>query len=396
MGFSAIDQLIARGTTSPMQTALGTMGKVQSLRLGALAPALRQAQTQLAQAQAQQAMAKAKNPFALQPLSGDAAKAMSNIIFKQRFADDPDKLTELTKAHDRTERAANARWWSTVPSNERSQVLGKLKTLGIDQVKATQLLGQGLSMQEIVNMSGATQKPMTSESNVPTGSNASIATPDTIKSDIANVKEHTKPVKWQEIRPNFAPTGEAISKTQSAASASAGLDYLGKYVGNNLNYGGITSKITRPWLQDVYSNNPAKQQKAVDYYTAQAVKPELALLRIKIQGGQPSARAMSVIEPTILGHIQVDMANLPAAMQRRVQLQAVHILNEAARQSELQTSAPNPNIFNSKFDHGQNISSAPSPQAQPTKSPPSQENLEFTAKTRGITVEEVKRRLGIK
>lgn len=58
MGFSAIEQLIARGQPSPIQTALGTMGKVQGLQLGALAPALRRAQTQLAQAQA----AKAQQP----------------------------------------------------------------------------------------------------------------------------------------------------------------------------------------------------------------------------------------------------------------------------------------------------------------------------------------------
>lgn len=452
MGFGTLEQLIARGRPSPITSALkgftGMQAAMQNLQKQRLAnqiqaaqaqiapqtaqaalqkqllanriqqaqagvapqavqaklaqaqalPGLTKAQTQQALAAAQKSLAFAKDPSAAQPLSGPAHDAESNIIFKKRHADNPEDLGELKKATDRVERSANARWWLSVPSDERAQVLGNLKSLGIDQVKATQLLSQGHSEQEIINMHQAAQTPtLTGAAVQPTASNVHNETPATVDKSIQEVKEATKPLKWQDITPNFAPTEAVKTRAQQSAQASAGLDYLGKYIANNLKYGGITSKITRPWLQDIYSSDPAKQEKAVNYYVAQAVKPELALLRIRIQGGQASARAMKALAPTILGTISVDMSNLPAKMQQRVQLKATQVLNEAAYQTEKQTLAPNPNVYNPKIDTSKNISAtAPTAAAVPSKAPPSQENLEFTAKTRGITVEEVKRRLGIK
>ncbi|MHC4634569.1 MAG: hypothetical protein ACYSYU_05060 [Planctomycetota bacterium] len=423
MGFGTLEQLIARGRPSPITSAIsgftGTAAAMQNLRKQQLAnqiqqaaagiapqsaqaglllaqakPGLAKAQTQLALAQAQKALAVAKDPSAVQPLSGPAHDAESDIIFKKRHADNPEDLQELTNATNRVERSANARWWSTVPSDERAQVLGNLKSLGIDPVKSTRLLGQGYSEQEIINMHQATQQktrqpttitptptvpsgqpfapPSITQPTVtaatPTASNVHNETPATVDKSIQEVKDATKPLKWQDITPNFAPTESAKTRAQQSAQASAGLDYLGKYISNNLKYGGITSKITRPWLQDIYSSDPTKQAKAVNYYVAQAVKPELALLRIRIQGGQASARAMKALAPTILGTISVDMSNLPAKMQQRVQAKATEVLNEAAYQTELQTLKPNPNVYNPKIDSGQNIS-ATAP-ATPTTAAP--------------------------
>jgi hypothetical protein len=373
MGFSAIDQLIAKGTPSPITSALqGFQTGAQmmpAIRMARLAPALRQAQIQLAQAQAQQALEKARNPFAAQPLSGDAAKALSNIIYKRRFADNPEALGELKAAHDRTEKAANARWFMSLPSDERGEVIGKAKNLGYDAVEATQRLGNGETLQDLANEKAIQlHAPPPGTIITPTASNAHNESPQTINKSLAEVKEATKPIRWQEITPNFAPTEAAKTRAQQSAQASAGLDYLGKYIANNLNYGGITSKITRPWLQDIYSHDPATQEKAINYYVAQAVKPELGLLRIRIQGGQASARAMAALSPTILGHISVDMANAPAKMQKRVQLRATEVLNEAAHQTELQNLAPNPNVFNPKAQEQapKNISSTTPSAAQPT------------------------------
>lgn len=372
MGFGVLEQLIAKGQPSPIQTALGTMGKVQGLQLGALAPALRRAQTQQALAKAAQLQAAAGKPFGGKMLPGPAGAALGEVLFKKHYADNPDALGELKNANDRVTRSANARWWTSVPSDERAQVIGKLKGLGIDPMKSTQLLGQGYSEQEIINMhQAAQQKSLPAGASTSRDSGANTATPTTLNSDIADVKQQTKPIKWQDVTPNFAQTEATKTQAQHAASASAGLDYLGKYVAGNLNYGGITSKITRPWLQDVYSHDPAKQEKAINYYVAQAVKPELALLRIRIQGGQASARAMAAIAPTILGTINVDMSNLPAKMQKRVQQKATNILNEAAYQTEAQTFAPNPGVYNPKAQEqaSKNISSTPTaaaPAAAPT------------------------------
>ena len=425
MGFGTLEQLIAKGRPSPITSAIsgftGTAAAMQNLRKQQLAnqiqqaaariapqtaqaglqkqllanriqqaqagvapqaaqaklaglqaaPGLTKAQTLLALATAQKQQALAKDPSATQPLSRPAHDAESNIIFKKRHADNPEDLGELKKATDRVERSANARWWLSVPSDERAQVLGNLKSLGIDQMKATQLLGQGHSEQEIINMHQAEQaaQVQAAPTATPTASNVHNETPATVDKSIQEVKNATKPLKWQEITPNFAPTEAAKTRMQQSAQASAGLDYLGKYISNNLKYGGITSKITRPWLQDIYSSDPAKQEKAVNYYVAQAVKPELALLRIRIQGGQASARAMKALAPTILGTISVDMSNLPAKMQQRVQAKATQVLNEAAYQTELQTLKPNPNIYNPKIDSGQNISSV-TPSAAPTTAAP--------------------------
>jgi hypothetical protein len=387
MGFGAIEQLIARGQPSPITSALqGFQTGAQimpSIRMAQLAPALRQAQTQLAQAQAAKALQQAQTGFGGQTLTGPAGQAQSDILFKQKYADQPEKLQELTNATNRVERAANARWWVSVPSDERAQVLGRLKALGIDQVKATQLLSQGHSLQDIINSSQVTQKPLPAGAPTSRISGANTATPDTIKNDIADAKEQAKPIRWQDVTPNFAQTEATKTQAQHAAAASAGLDYLGKYVASHLDYGGITSKITRPWLQDIYSHDPTKQQKAVDYYVAQAVKPELALLRIRIQGGQPSARAMAAIAPTILGTINVDMSNLPAKMQKRVQQKATDILNEAAYQTEAQTFAPNPGVYNPKVQEqaSQNISSV-TPAAPITPTTPQQPTTAQTVRIR--------------
>jgi len=294
------------------------------------------------------ALQKAKAGFGGGKLTGVAGEAQSDILFKQHYKDDPESLNLLKEAHDRKDRMANARLFTAIPSDERGQWIAKAKSFGFDQAEAVRRFSRGENLQDLAQDSKAFHKPVTSESRPPTLENATNATKDSLDKDIVQVKKATARIDPNTITPLFAQTGKEKSTNQLAAQASAGMDYLSKYIVSGLNYGGITSRMTRPWVLDGNSSDPKRQQKAVDYYSAQAIKPELAFYRTKVQGGTPSARALAIIEPTILGSITINSSNVPKALQRRVQTQVTHILTEAQRQSSLQTLAPNPNIYDPK------------------------------------------------
>lgn len=197
--------------------------------------------------------------------------------------------------------------------------------------------------------------PMATGGMAPTTSPTSgqVVTPQHIMSAMTTVAPGAP--TWQTTQGMYAPQPASLTRAQESAQGSAGLDYLGDYIAKNIQYGGITAKVTRPWLRDAYSSDPAKVTKAVNYYVAQAVKSELALYRMRIIGGMPSARAMVFMTPGVMGKINVDSANTPASFQRRVMLKANNVLNGSALAMQKQTLSKTPTIYKPKTDLAQEI-----------------------------------------
>jgi len=373
MGFGTLEQLIAKGRPSPITSALKGFqtgaGIMPGIKMAQLAPALRQAQIQ-------QALAKARQPFAGQHLIGPAGEAFSDIQFKQRFGNDPEKMALLQNAHERKMRMANARTFGMLPSAERGRWVAQARTMGYTSNEALSYALRGYNLGDLLRWSKAGKKPPL-QTEIPTvpapeaipGAPPGATTANHPAENFSNahladanaeIDRNTSPINANEIKPTYPAQTGVITAQQKATAATAGMDYLGQQVKQGLNYGGLFSVVTRPWYWDARSKDPANQEKAVKYYAAHALKPELALYRVRIQQGQASARIVRELSPTILGSVKTDLKFLPAEIQKRIQQRVMDVLNEATAASSRQVTGATPTTFTPSRIAQQPAKTAPS------------------------------------
>jgi len=352
-----------QGIAQALQTGVGMAGQLQKMRESAMETP---AKVALEQAQAKEALSKAADPFAAQGLSGEAHDAMSKLWYLRKFSPDPSKINPmqvLSDIHDEKSRALNIRNFQLLPSDDRSNLIAKGRTLGYSGDESARMLSEGYTLTQMAQMKQAGTK-----TPPPGGNTAENFSTHQMPQTIAEVQHHTRPINAIDIKPTFAAQPGSIAAQQKAASATAGMDYLSKAITSGLNYGGWYSPVTRPWFWDAQSNDPTKQSKAAQYYAAQSIKPELALYRMRVQQGQSSARAMKALEPTILGSVKTNLSYLPAAMQRRIQDKVRQILDGATYQSSLQVTSPTPTTYKPKTV-GQTIAATGKRKTTPTNDP---------------------------
>lgn len=341
-----------------IEKGVGLVGQLDEMRQkAAMAPLKRE----LTGAQAELARAKAAQPFAGQALTGVPGEAYSEWLYRKKLLGQTvtpeDAQRFLQHAQERKMRMANARLFGMMPVAERGRVIGQGRTLGYTSGETMYYLNRGYTLGEMQEWKRTGQKPpMETEISKPSvPGTAPGAAPITHPAENfsnahlphanAEVDHNTRPIDATQIKPTPAAQTGAIASQQKATVASAGMDYMGQQVKKGLNYGGLFSVVTRPWYWDANSKDSAKQEKAVKYYAAQSIKPELSLYRIKLQGGQASARAIKAIEPTILGSVKTNLSYLPAKIQKRIQQRVMDVLNGANAAASRQLRSPHPTRY---------------------------------------------------
>ena len=387
------------GLTSSEDLAKSIMKMRKSRALQPYIAPTAKAQLDLTKAQAQKATAQAQDPFSGKSLTGTAGESYSTMMYEKEYGDNPHAMAVLKSSQNAKTSMANARWWSSLPSAERGQVIAKLKTEGIDPVTSTRGLMNGMSPQDMINAHIAglreqakrqlqapqVQQPQVQqpEAGVPQqqGVVPSIQSPieaqklpqtgeqsispgiqpgaQTLQQGIAKVlstdtQQPTTGVpptpQYQDIQGQYAPQAPVLARAQEQASSAAGLKYLGDFVAKNIKYGGVIAKGGRPWYWDAISGDPVREKKAIKFYTAHSINPEHALARMGAFGGQASARAIAAIAPTLLGDFHIDVGLIPPAIQQQVQRLVTEKLTGMAAAMGKQVLARDPTIFQGVAD----------------------------------------------
>lgn len=182
------------------------------------------------------------------------------------------------------------------------------------------------------------------------------------------------------IKAKYAPTTGARTRIQQQSIAGKGLDIINNAVAEGQGqYGGLLTKFTRPWLVDAYSGNAPQVQKALKYYVSQALGPELVGLRARQQGGTLSAAALQEMTPRVYGRIEAQMDLVPGPFKQSVMMQTQKILDQALDAEKGQATSSD--VVGAKDTA--------------SYQGPSDADLAYTAKQYGMTVDQVKKKLGI-
>jgi len=372
-GMNLVQQLQAlqqQKAMAPMQQQMAA-GKVAALPL----------HQQLLQAQTQLAQAKAKDPFLGRTLTGPAGSAQSQLDYTRMHGGDPHSMDVLHQTLEAQQRTSQAKAWQGVPSDEKAQAIATAKAAGYDSVRAAQLFASGHSLHELLN-----NRDKYLGDKVKGLSSVKGATATTLGLDAKNIKSQSAPIRWQNMNQLYAPSAGVRDQQMKAATANASIKYLGGFIHDSIQYGGMGARVTRPWLVDAVSGDPAKQEKAVNYYAAQSLKPELAMYRIRMQGGQASARAMQALMPKIMGSVDVNISNLPKDLQQRVIKKVNDVLGETTNAGIRHTVGLNPLALQKQ--------TAPRAPATNRFAKYTDQDWVDTAKKYNMTVPEAKRRAG--
>lgn len=379
---------------SPVQNALNTAltipEMVQKMKLMA--------------AQTAESQAKAQNPFAAQGLSGPAHDAYSDWLFQQKFAKDPKTLALLNQYKDAKDASANARWFTTIPSDFRTQIFAKAAAIGMPPDEYIGYSRQGLNANQIIQIKKAqtaalTQQnqnitPQTSQNQlssllnmqlpgtnipsaqvpgqpgvqVPMAAQLGISAPTMPSSTQSFIQPSQQSIQqrpqtpYEQIQPVYPAQPKTLENQQHIAMGEAALDSIGGYIAKNgSSYGGPSQTLSKKWFWDINYGTPQQKITAAKYYVANLLSLENALVRTGMMGANPSAKAMTAISDTIMGKHKVDLQYAPPDMKSYIQNEMNDALLNGSEAMTEQAASSNPGIYKRKTDYAKaatvNISS---------------------------------------
>lgn len=275
--------------------------------------------TLAAQAALQDAQAKIDNIKSTDPalldaslLSGPAGQEMQLQYIKNKYGANSPQALQAQKLLDAKVTRANAYQFGKMPVSFRKAELGKASSLGYDPTAANRRLQGGGTLDTL----------------------AASPHPTSVASRIS---------------PTYPAETGTITQLQKQTQASAGLNSLTAFMAKyGTVYGGITSKLTRPWLRDALSTNPANQKKAAYYYAAHAIAPEIAGIRMRMQQGQSGIGAMQELLPTVIGSVRTDLSFAPPKVQKMAIEIATEQFDKAIKGESAQTLSANPAVLQQK------------------------------------------------
>lgn len=274
----------------------------------------------------------------LQGQQGPPGQNLSDLpeLMKQSlFAE----LNRKTAMADLTTQKASNYGFQILPVDQKRDLLAKAAGMGIDKNEAIQRFNNGQTIQDMAIDKGF------DPNNLPEAIHAATQT------DIT--RAHFRQQAVAEIN--------AIQPILTEAVAPY----------SQMMYGFSPKQIA----QAISGENPDAQAK---FLAAKGLMPEMSSLRIKAMGGQVGIEAIREVQKASMGELR----SFQGLVSPEVYRQAQHYMDQWIN---LGTKTANEIAFNT--EKGQN---------KKVDNKYSKEDLEHTAKLRGITVEEVKKRLGIK
>lgn len=372
----------------------------------AVAPQMAHSALAYQHAQTARLNAQANSPFGGSPIPGAAGQAVAMGRLKKEVGVNSPIYQNALRIQDYKENYVQVRRYQTLPAAWRSKEIGQAVNLGYSVNEAHALLSRGLTVDHLQRLKKAKipisavmgrwvggPTPVAGTEQLMTAPMSGQRAPDPMQGSpmaaqgarvpmpqvptpgpSAPLPPHDSPIAapsappeiaGQSIGPglaaNYPATTAAIGQNQKQAQAAAELSPLTKFVANSgLQYGGIGTSligglakkmplatILTPWYQDATSSSAAKQKKAVDYLAAHALAPEMSGIRMRMQGAQGGIGTIEALGPTVIGNIKTDLAQMPAAIQQRVQRVIEQQLAAAVQAGNRQLVSGNPNILKS-------------------------------------------------
>jgi len=285
-----------------------------------------EAMNQLRQMQAKKQEQQAQLPGGGAPLTGAAGQVQGLESLKHQFGEQSPQYRLAQNIMESQMSRGRARQWTSMPAEFRAQQLARAAAAGIDSNTANQAFMRGQSLDDLVN--DERQR----------GGEKSEAHQHGQTQALASALSGDK-------LPQYPVQKAALAQSQKQAQASAGLNVMNKFIADNgVGYGGPIDNLTKKWYRDAIMGNPKEQDRAVNYLAAHTLTPEIAGLRMRMQGGAGGIGAIRDIGEKILGNIQINLANYPPEIQKRVQNTAEKILEDAVNAEGRQALSRQPSI----------------------------------------------------
>ncbi len=192
----------------------------------------------------------------LKGLSGPAREAASLEVLRRKLGEDNPAYQAALKDHeqryegkkslqDYRERSLSAKTFSSQPADVKSQIVAKAEAIGIDPIEIVRQINAGHTPEEIFAELG---------------------------------------YDYNEVVPQYAPSKKNVSDLNQRGGIISEIDFLESQVHGQLgDYTRTINGLSPAFLADqIKGENPDKQALAIAWW---AYQPELAVLRIRAQGG---------------------------------------------------------------------------------------------------------------
>jgi hypothetical protein len=276
-------------------------------------------------------------------LPQDMATSLFNTLQQQNAA----KLAQARLA----DRRASGYTYSQMPYDQKNMVTAQTNAFGYDPMEASQKLLAGYTLQDLAEAKGYSREP----GSWPTG----IA----------------------------APTGPMRTQIQKRNSASAELDYLEKQTLSSLApYAQRFMGYSPKQIMDAMSGENKEQQ--AEFWSSKMIIPEISSLRGKLMSGE--------LGIDMLKHIEDSAESRWKTFETQMTPDVYELANKKANVKLRNAVTVANNAISRPFGAQQQENLSQSIDTNKAKANLSDEDLRHTAQKHGMTVEEVKQKLGIK